>query len=370
MLYRHVCVVRKMMFDLQNVFSKAVLESKAYSVAPLNKEVLKLDAMEAPEDFPEDLRMLWQKRLANQALNFYPPARFLPLEEKLREVFKVPDGCDVLCGNGSDELIQIILLALKKEGASVLAPAPTFVMYQMVSAFLGMRYVAVDLCADFSLHLSNMLAAIEKHQPSVVFLAQPNNPTGRCYSEKEVRLLIEATSGLFVLDEAYLPYSQETLAQRLLQDYKHVVILRTLSKIGFAGLRFGYLFADAKIVAQLNKVRPPYNVNVLTQESILFALEHYERLMARASALKKARDLLYQRFSMLKNFRCLNTQANFLLLQTKDADKVWNALQERNILVKNLNHTHPLLQNYLRLTVGSATDNQKLYQALEDIHES
>lgn len=345
------------------VFSEAVLASKAYAVAQTDAAMLKLDAMEAPQDFPAHLRDAWLQRLAAAALNRYPPARHTALEAQLRRVFSIDEDQGLLLGNGSDELIQILLTALRKD-AAVLAPAPTFVMYGILCQWLGLRYRAVDVLADFSLDMPAMLAAIEDSRPALIFLAQPNNPTGKAYPENEIRAILAAAPGLVVIDEAYQAFSDAGM-QHLLAEYDNLLILRTLSKTGFAGLRFGYLFGNREWTAQLDKVRPPYNVNVLTQASILFALEHYAEIAEQAQVIKAERAAVCAALDKLAHCRYWPSQANFVVLHCPDAVQWFEGLKAQGILVKNLHGSHPLLENCLRLTVSSAVDNRRLLAALE-----
>lgn len=347
------------------VFSQAVLSAKAYAVADVPADMLKLDAMEAPQDFPPSLRAQWLETLAEIALNRYPAAHHHALEAKLREVFAIAPEYGLLLGNGSDELIQILLFALRKD-ALVLAPAPTFVMYRMVCEFLGLRYHSIDVLPDFSLDMPAMLAAIEREQPALIFLAQPNNPTGKAYPEAEIRAILAAAKGLVVLDEAYLAFSDGSM-QHLLAEYDNLLILRTLSKTGFAGLRFGYLFGAQDWVAELDKVRPPYNVNVLTQGSILFVLQHYDAIAAQSENIRQGRSRFCAALEKLKQCQYWPSQANFVVVRTPNATKWFNELKQQGILVKNLDGAHPLLANCLRLTLSNEADNQRLLQALEKI---
>lgn len=347
------------------IFSPAVLGSKAYAVAEVPADMLKLDAMEAPQDFPAHLREAWLRTLADVPLNRYPPARDLVLQAQLRRIFGIDDDYGLLLGNGSDELIQILLMALRKD-AVVLAPAPTFVMYRIVCDWLGLRYRSIDVLPDFSLDIPAMLAAIAQEQPALIFLAQPNNPTGKAYPEADIRRIAEAAQGLVVIDEAYLAFSEGSM-QALLAKYDNLLILRTLSKTGFAGLRFGYLFGAREWTAQLDKVRPPYNVNVLTQASILFVLQHYEEIAAQAALIKQERAAFCTALDGLRHCRYWSSQANFVVLRTPNADAWFAQLKERGILVKNLHGAHPLLADCLRLTISQAQDNRLLFKALEEL---
>lgn len=352
------------MSTIERIITPQVLATTAYPVAQVSEKMVKLDAMELPSDIPPHLQDAWQAMLASTPVNRYPMAHNQTLEAKLREVFAISDTHSVLFGNGSDELIQIILWACARPDAVILAPAPTFVMYEVGAKFLGLRYIGVETHADFSLNLDAMLSAIAEHNPAVIFLANPNNPTGVQYPIAQIEVIIRASQGLVILDEAYLAYSEGSV-KHLAEQYDNVLVMRTLSKTGFAGLRFGYLFGNPAWIAEFNKVRPPYNVNVLTQQAILFALTHYADIAAQTEAIKTQREHLFAQLAQWSECRVLPSQANFLLLQVPDADRWFSQLKAAGILVKNLNHAHPLLKNFLRITVSNTQENAQLFRALE-----
>src|SRR3989344_5391818 len=233
----------------------------------------KLDAMENPYSWPEDVRREWMEVLQDVALNRYPDPDARRLRERLRTTLDVPVGMELILGNGSDELIQTILMAVSHPNAVVLAPTPPFVMYEMIATFTGMKFVGVPLQPDFSLDMPAMLKAIETHKPAVIFLAYPNNPTGNLFSREDVARVIEASPGLAVLDEAYHAFAGHSFMDRL-GKHDNLLVMRTLSKQGLAGLRLGILAGLAPWLAEFNKVRLPYNIGSLTQASAEFALTH------------------------------------------------------------------------------------------------
>lgn len=352
------------MNKIESVITAAVRETTAYPVPSSTPDMLKLDAMECPADFPLALRAGWLECLADVALNRYPPAHNEALEHAVRKQFAIADAHGVLFGNGSDELIQVITLACAQPGAVILAPAPTFVMYQLCARFSGIDYIGVDVREDFSLDLPALLRAIETHRPAVIYLANPNNPTGTAYENRDLQRIIDAAPGLVVIDEAYLPYSGGS-AQVLSERNDNVLMLRTLSKTGFAGLRFGYLFGSRPWLEQLNKVRLPYNVNVLTQASILYVLRHFPEISAQCRKIVAERDRLYTIFSRWQECVVRPSQTNFLVLKVPDACAWFGRLEAQSVLIKNIHGAHPLLDNCLRITIGSEPENQRLLDALE-----
>lgn len=337
----------------------------AYPVADLPDGALKLDAMESPADLPAHLRPLWLQALANVAMNRYPPAGDGGLADRLRRVFAIDARLPLMLGNGSDELIQIIAITVGGAGHTVMAPAPSFVMYRMVAEMLGMNFVGVPLRADFSLDKDAMLVAIAEHQPAVVFLASPNNPTGNALEEADVREIIAAAPGLVVLDEAYQAYAAQSLAH-LAGEYEHVVVMRTLSKTGFAGLRFGYLFGDPRWMAELDKVRPPYNVNVLSRASIAFALDHYDEIAQQAAEIVREREALIAQLAGMAGVTVYPSQANFITVRVADGNAVAQRMRDAGVWIKNLHTMHPALQNCLRLTVSNAQENARMMHAFAE----
>lgn len=337
---------------------------KAYHVAQeSHTDVLKLDAMELPCDMPGHLKLQWAEMIKAVALNRYPVPHNKKLEQLLRQNFSVLPEQQIIFGNGSDEFIQIMQIAVASPGRTVLAPAPSFVMYRLVAELLGLHFVGVDLQEDFSLDMQAMLAAIEQHNPAIIFLACPNNPTGNSFSRRDVEQIICAAPGLIVIDEAYFAYANVHFGDFSLR-YPNVVVMRTLSKIGFAGLRFGYLFGHSEWIGEFNKVRPPYNVNVLTQASIEFVLRHYAEIATQTTEIISERDKMIAELKQLPQCQVWSSQANFILLRCPDAKSIVSSLRNKNILIKNLHGTHPLLHNCLRLTVSNTTENQQLLTAL------
>ncbi|HET7668881.1 MAG TPA: histidinol-phosphate transaminase, partial [Burkholderiales bacterium] len=302
------------------------------------------------------------ERLASVALNRYPEPNPRALCELIKRKMAVPPGMDVLLGNGSDDLIQIITLALAKPGAVLMYPAPTFVMYSMNAAFTGMKAVAVPLRDDFSFDPDAFIAQMRAHNPAVVFLAYPNNPTGVLYPESSVRKIIEAAPGLVVVDEAYHVFAGKTFMAEL-PKHENLVVLRTVSKLGLAGIRLGYLAGRPEWLRELNKVRQVYNVNVLTEAAATFVLERLEVLEAQAAEIKAERSRLGDALRKLPGVTVFPSEANFFLVRVRDAAKTYEGLRQQGVLVRNL---HPGLANCLRVTVGTPDENRILLNALRE----
>ena len=346
---------------IDNIIRPEVRALSAYHV-PDSDGFIKLDAMENPYLLPDALRAELGQRLAEVALNRYPVPSYSELKNKICAKLGVPAGYDVMLGNGSDELISILSVACAKPGAKVLAPTPGFVMYAMSAKFAGLEFVGVPLKADFTLDKQAMLAAIVQHKPAVTYLAYPNNPTGNLFDTNDMVEIIRAVgdSGIVVVDEAYQPFAQASFMPRL-PEFPNLVVMRTVSKLGLAGIRLGYMSASAPLLAEFDKVRPPYNVNVLTQAAAEFVLDHADVLDAQAFALRRERGKLAEALAALPGVEVFPSAANFLLIRIapgkNNADLVFSALLARKVLIKNVGKMHSLLENCVRVTVSTLEEN-------------
>ena len=328
----------------------------------------KLDAMENPYQLPPVLQAELGQRLGALAINRYPGARVDALRAALGRYARMPAGCALMLGNGSDELISLLALACALPGASVLAPVPGFVMYAMSAQLQGLAFHGVPLTADFELDEAAMLAAIAQHRPAITYLAYPNNPTANLWDDAVIERIILAVreqGGLVVMDEAYQPFSSKSYLDRMAR-HGHVLLMRTLSKFGLAGARLGYLLGPQVLIEKVDKVRPPYNVSVLNCECALFALEHEAVFAAQALAIREQRAVLFKALADLPGVRAYPSDANMILLRVPDALRCFVGLKQRKVLVKNVSSLHPLLANCLRLTVGTVDENRLLLAALQE----
>jgi histidinol-phosphate aminotransferase len=330
--------------------------------------MIKLDAMENPYIWPAVAREAWADLLKEVPINRYPDASGEMVKDALRKEMGVNEQYDILLGNGSDEIIQMLAMAVAKPGATILAPEPGFVMYKMIATFCGLNYVGVPLTPDFELDEPAMLAAIKEHDPELIFLAQPNNPTGNLWDQGSIKNIIETSQGLVVLDEAYTAFTDADHLN-LLEKYDHVLVMRTLSKVGLAGLRLGLLIGAKEWLSELEKIRMPYNINSLTQASALFALEHFEMLVMQTEQLRVDRVVLMSDLTAISGLEIFPSEANFVLVRTPDgmARNWFEDLKEKGILIKCLDGGHPLLKNCLRITVGTTDQNTRLVSALNEI---
>jgi histidinol-phosphate aminotransferase len=339
-----------------------ILELKAYHVAQA-QGMIKLDAMENPYALPPALRRELADVLSRVELNRYPDPGAMKLRELLARKMGLPPGMELLLGNGSDDLIQIVTMALARPGSVMMYPSPTFVMYSMNATFSGMKAVPVPLREDYSFDRDAFLARLRAERPALVFIAYPNNPTGVLYPEAELLDVIRACQGLVVLDEAYHVFAGRTFMPRL-AEFPNLVVMRTVSKLGLAGIRLGYLAGRPEWIEQFNKVRQVYNVNVLTQAAAVFMLERLDVLEEQAARIRAERENLGTALQALNGVSVFPSQANFFLIRVPDAERAFDALKRQGVLVRNL--SSPALENCLRVTVGTPEENRILLNALRE----
>jgi histidinol-phosphate aminotransferase len=357
-------LARRIRSDIQSMAAYAVQDATG---------LLKLDAMENPHRLPPALQAELGARLGAVAVNRYPGARVDDLKAAIAAHIDMPASHALMLGNGSDELISLLAMACDVPGAAIVAPLPGFVMYAMSAQLQGLAFHGVDLTPDFELDEAAMTAAIRSHRPAITYLAYPNNPTANLWDAGVMRRLIaEATAvgGLVVIDEAYQPFSSASWLDEIRRDpvaNAHVLLMRTLSKFGLAGVRLGYLVGPQALVHEVDKVRPPYNISVLNAECALFALEHAQVFAAQAADIRAQRERLLAELARWPGTRVFPSQANMVLLRVSDAQRAFDGLKAAGVLVKNVSKMHPLLANCLRLTVGTADENTQMLNALRHL---
>ena len=342
----------------------------AYRIADLPEGFIKLDAMESPYHpfarFPE-LSNEWLRLIAQAQIHLYPNPAASGLQETLRKAFDIPESAAIALGNGSDELIQFMTLLVAQSGATMLAVEPSFVMYRHNAELYGMNYVGVPLNEDFTLDLPAVLSAIEKHQPALIFIAYPNNPTGVCFRREEVEAIIRAARGIVVVDEAYGAFSRDSFLPQA-GSVENLVVMRTISKIGFAGLRIGYAAGSPAVMDELAKILPPYNMNQLSLATAKFALQHHDVIQTTIDILKTERERVFNELSAIGRLKAFPSEANFITVRVPDADALFNTLKENRILIKKLHGTHPLLAQCVRITIGSPEQNDAVLDIIRKLY--
>jgi histidinol-phosphate aminotransferase len=348
--------------DIQSMHAYAIQDSAG---------MVKLDAMENPFALSPELQQQLGERLGAVAINRYPGARIDDLKQALARYVDLPEGCALMLGNGSDELISLLAMACDVAGASILAPLPGFVMYAMSAQLQGLAFHGVPLTADFELDEAAMLAAMRQHRPTITYIAYPNNPTANLWDAGVIRRLVAEAAGfggLVVMDEAYQPFSSRSWLDEIRAHptaNANVLLMRTLSKFGLAGVRLGYMLGAQALVHEVDKLRPPYNVSVLNAECALFALEHADVFAQQAAQICQQRARLMGALAAMPGVTPFPSDANMLLVRVPDAQKAFDGLKARGVLVKNVSKMHPLLGNCLRLTVGTPDENTQMIAALQ-----
>ncbi len=324
--------------------------------------MVKLDAMENPHRLPQWLREEIAGVIQGAEINRYPDPDAPELKKSLREVMKVPDCCDLILGNGSDEIIAMLINTVAGPETVIMAIAPTFVMFKISTVIARAKYVGVSVEEDFSLNADQVIAAMQEHRPAILFIAYPNNPTGNLFDEHVIQRIIGHAPGMVVIDEAYHVFAGRSFMSRL-PDFPHLVVMRTLSKLGLAGLRLGYAAARPEWIHEIDKVRGPYNVGVLTQLVAQKILDHHRVLEEQAQEIVAERSRLEDALHSMRGIKAFPSSANFVLLRVPDAQKVYTGLKERGVLVRSLHGAHPLLDRCLRFTVGTREENDLLLEA-------
>lgn len=341
---------------------------QAYHVADASG-LVKLDAMENPYPLSADLKSKLQVRLSEAALNRYPDPSASALRKKLRQVMQVPEDKAIVLGNGSDELIQMLAMAVAEEDVCLMSFDPGFVMYKMIADFAGIKYIGVPLDESFSLDMESIRQAIKQNKPAIIFIAYPNNPSANCYKQSDIEEIISIAPGMVVLDEAYHPFAQTSFMDRL-PEFDNLLVMRTVSKMGLAGLRLGLLCGHPDIINEIDKIRLPYNINVLTQISTEFVLDNITALDQQAKLIRDEREGLLEKMKAMPALQVFPSQANFILFRVlnntknKSANDVFESIRQSGVLIKNMRADKGLLKNCLRVTVGTPEENRAFVSAL------
>ena len=371
-------IARRIRQDVQSMQAYAVQDSAG---------MVKLDMMENPHRLPEALQAQLGARLGELALNRYPGDRVNDLRRALAAHAAMPAGLDIMLGNGSDELISLLAMACVvpiqpgQAKPAVLAPVPGFVMYAMSAALQGLDFIGVPLTPNFALDVPAMVQRITDQKPAIVYLAYPNNPTANLWDAADMAQVIAAArkaGSIVAIDEAYQPFSSRTYLDVIRAnpaENSHVLLMRTMSKFGLAGVRIGYLLGAAALVQQIDKLRPPFNVSVLNCECALFALGHQEVFTSQATDIRAQRARLLATLGATPGLTVFDSDANMILVRIEQhstgecpdrAQKVFDGMKARGVLVKNVSKMHPLLAHCLRLTVGTAQENDQMVVALQN----
>ncbi|MBI4385047.1 MAG: histidinol-phosphate transaminase [Nitrospinae bacterium] len=350
--------------DLLSLVRDKVKKLKAYKVENYDCDI-KLHANENPFSPPAELMESFRKSLEDFKLNRYPDPHCNGLKRILSQRWRTPPETLVV-GNGSDELIQLILQIFCDMGDAVAFPDPTFAMYSIIAEGMGLKPVVHPLDENWDFKADEFLGAVEKHDPKILFFSFPNNPTGNCFSPEEIKKTIERFRGIVVVDEAYYDFSKKTFIHDI-RGHNNLIVLRSLSKIGLAGLRVGYGVADPLIIDQINKVRLPYNSNTVSQTFSEKVLGNFSQVQEQIDTIIQERERLVRALSKIKSLKVYPSASNFILFRMEhDAGTVFKKLMDKGILIRDLS-SHPRLKGCLRVTVGSRDENDQFLLQIENL---
>jgi len=349
--------------DAAKHIKPAVRSIGAYTLAARRAPV-KINQNENPHDLPEAVKRRVLQQALDRSWSRYPDFDPQELLERLA-AFSGWRAEGILAGNGSNELIEALLLVSVGPGTRVVIPEPTFTLYALLTRILGGERIAVALGPELEYQAEELRRVRRELHAPVTIVCSPNNPTGGVLSVEEVAQLCEEGDGLVVVDEAYHEFSGQT-AVPLLARHPNLVVLRTFSKaMGLAGLRVGYLLASPEIVREVNKARLPYNLNFFSQAAALAALDEWEALRANVEKIVAAREDLLHRLYRVPGVRPYPSKANFILLELAEADPraVFESVYRRGVLVRDVT-SYPRLQRCLRVSVGAEPENEAFLAAL------
>jgi len=348
---------------LESRVKEGIRKLSAYSV-PHFDAACKLDGNESPFHLPSDVASQVEKALSAVEVNRYPNPEALAIREIISRTSDFPlDG--ILLGNGSDEFIGMLITTFCGGSGSILIPVPTFSMFGITGTALGVHVLESPLDGKFDIEIEPFLDIIEREDPDLIFLASPNNPTGNVFSEEKIRSVIDRSRGVVVVDEAYSDFSGHTFLPDV-KEHENLIILRTLSKVGFAGLRLGILYGREELAREINKVRYPYNINSLTQAAAEVVLENHEFVNENIQLIIRERDRVYKALTGMEGIETYPSDANFILFKVGDADAVFGGLIDRGVLIRNFNRPGRL-ENCMRVTIGTPDENDRFLSAVGEI---
>jgi len=354
------------MINPLEIVKQQVRDLRPYTMLPKPARI-KLNQNENAWDVPVEIKDETLRRLHDRAWSRYP--EFVP--ERLRQLLAEYSGWTadgIIAGNGSNELIQSVLMATVGEGSRVLISEPTFALYRQIATVLGAEIISVPLTAEFSYDTRSLVSAIQSSNPNVTIICSPNNPTGCLMPRRELVSLLQRSNGLVIVDEAYFEFADETVVP-LLEQYRNLVVLRTFSKaLALAGLRVGYLLAAPELVREIAKAVLPYNLNIVSQIAAEVTLERYQTTLKLLVRLIRAeRNRLFAQLGRVEGLTPLPSRANFILVRSSvPPTRIYQQLLRRNILIRDVS-AHPMLSDCFRISVGTREENDEIVVALREI---
>jgi histidinol-phosphate aminotransferase len=350
--------------DLANLVRPNVKSLKAYHVDNHDCKI-KLHANENPFQLPSEILDLISYSFKDFQFNRYPDPACKSLRETISKITDIP-AQNLVVGNGSDELLQLILQVFCEPGDGVAFPDPSFAMYSILAKSMDLKPVPFSLNDQWDFKAESFLDLAEKTKTKVVFFSYPNNPTGNCFSAVEIEKALNNFKGIVVLDEAYFDFAQKTFKNHL-ETNNNLILLRSLSKIGLAALRVGFAAAPPLIIEELNKIRLPYNSNSVSQMVAQEALNQFHLIQKQIDLIIQERNHLFNELSKIKEIEAFPSDSNFLLFKTsQNSSELFQKLAQNDILLRDLS-SHPRLKNCLRVTIGTPEENSNFLKEIKQI---
>ena len=347
--------------NLMDLVCEKIKSLKAYHVETVENGI-KLHANENPYPPSPELLKKILARFEKLNLNRYPDPDCKTLKEAISTRIGVPTN-QLVIGNGSDELIQNLMQVFCNEGDTIAFPDPTFAMYAITAKGMGLKVHTFPLNDNWDFKVTPLIEKLNASHARIVFISYPNNPTGNCFSRTEIQKLVENFEGIVVLDEAYYDFSGQSFLSQM-KDHNNLVILRSLSKIGLAGLRVGYGIFPSTLVNEINKVRLPYNSNSISQIGATELMNNFETVQKQINSIKEERTRLLDELAKIKSITAFPSDANFILFKAShDGESIYRNLIKNGVLVRNLG-AHPRLKNCMRVTIGTKAENDQFLNRL------
>lgn len=348
---------------IEKLVSQRVRELESYRVEPDIPQVA-LDKNELPWSLNSDMREAVLNRIRVMEFNRYPDSSCSELKKAISKYTGISTSC-IAVGNGSDELISVLLQTFISPGDTMMVSDPSFSMYKIYGAICGARILEYYLDSSFGMEPGEYMEYLVKEKPKLVFLCSPNNPTGGRLQPDVIEEILKAAEGIVVVDEAYFEFSGLT-ATGLLQSYDNLIILRTFSKaFGLAALRVGYMLAAEDVISYIDRVRSPFNVSTFAQVVATEALNNIEAIMERVEVIKIERERLRKLLEGFEGLECYESWSNFLLIRTPRAGDIYSSLMGSGVCVKSF--SSPRLRDCLRITIGSPLQNDRLYEGIKEV---
>lgn len=348
---------------INKLVRRCVAELASYDLNKLEYKY-KMDANESPFNIPSTLYNNIMEKMKKLDFNRYPDSDSLELKREISNYVN-QSYKKIIVGNGSDEMISLIVNTFVEKNDIVISHSPTFSMYRFFTQIADGEYIEVPSNDNFEVDVDSLIKYSNENNGKIIFLCSPNNPTGNVISKRDIERIVNETNGIVVVDEAYIEFGGETVVNEI-DKYDRLIVLRTLSKtFGAAGIRTGYLVSNEKIVKELNKVKPPYNLNILSQLVAIELVKNKEEVLEKVNTLVAERKFLYEEMSKINGVKVYPSNSNFILFKVNDGNKIFNQLLKEGVLVRDFNKG--VLKNHLRVTVGNRKENNAFIRVLKEV---